>query len=766
MPEQDVVASITFLQNLEPAGPWLLVAINPDPAPELQRKAELAEFRPGDENRIESWLNERAGIWNIYYTSNLPANNPFITSKKNFVRHLRLLHVDVDLPGAADDVALSARLLENLRSLEPPPTAIIFTGGGYQAIWKLAQKLQASEETVKIEALNTALWKLLGGDHCHDVSRLLRLPGTINIPNPKKVARGRVPSNSYVIEADWTRTWALNIDPTPSFPDNREPLPHSDNEPTDGASTGVLLSLPAALRKLIKSGDPANFKNDRSRLGWFITCDLIRRGWSDDDISRIFLDASNGAAAHYLDQPHSAAYVSRNISRAREAIAKDWNRDRNGTILPKDQENVDKALAGLGVKLSYDKLSDRVWVNGTGPAVYLSDEQVDKLWLRVQAEYNFLPDPGFFRTVFTVRAREHSFHPVLDYLDKVQPKWDGVHRIGSTAHQNPNDLLESPSWLTTYGAVEDTPYTRAVGRLTLIAAVRRMRQPGCKFDEMLMLVDPTQGTNKSTAVRVLAVNDDWFNDSLPIGEVGKEVIENLRGFWIIEAQELAGMSTRDVERVKAFCSRQHDRGRMSYDRLMTDLPRCCVFIGTTNEDTIFTDLLNRRYWPVTILQEFDLVALKRDLDQLWAEAAHAEAQGESIRLARELWPVATEVQSKYRVEDSWATMIDLAIGHINGRITSVDLYKIINKASGSILHTDGRRLGRAMREVGFDRRQVRDGRGPNPRWYYVRGTEKEQDRDIFVFRDQITGELSISNDLPTLDAQTSRDSQESLGIPR
>ncbi len=278
-----------------------------------------------------------------------------------------------------------------------------------------------------------------------------------------------------------------------------------------------------------------------------------------------------------------------------------------------------------------------------------------------------------------------------------------------------------------------------------------MRSPGCKFDEMLMLVDPTQGTNKSSAIRLLAVNEDWFNDYLPIGEVGREVIEHVRGFWIIEAQELAGMSTRDVERIKGFCSRQTDRGRMSYHHFVTDLPRSCVFIGTTNEESIFTDISNRRYWPVRILVEFDLDAMRRDLAQLWAEAACAEAAGESIRLARELWPAAAEAQASFKTEDQWSSLLDHTLGNLNGRLMSLDAFKIINKGSGVTLHADGRRLGRAMREIGFERKQIRDGQSPNPRWYYVRGTVDDQLLSIYVFRDPITGVLEVGHSPPMTD---------------
>jgi len=104
-------------------------------------------------------------------------------------------------------------------------------------------------------------------------------------------------------------------------------------------------------------------------------------------------------------------------------------------------------------------------------------------------------------------ARLNAFHPVRDYLDGLT--WDGQPRIDK--------------WLATYGGAEDTEYAQAVGALWLVAAVRR--HPGAKFDEMLVLEQPLQGTDKSSMLRILAVNEDWFSDDLPLNLDGKRVIE-------------------------------------------------------------------------------------------------------------------------------------------------------------------------------------------------------------------------------------------------
>lgn len=730
--------ALTFLRGLEPEGPWLLVAINPFPDENGLPKAVLGEFGPADAERCGAWIERWNQSHNLYYTSNLPRSGPFVTAKKEAVEWVRVLHVDLDLPGAATDEALREELLARVRALDPAPSAIVFTGGGYQALWKLAERLAAAEAAERIERINTAIWTTLNGDHCHDVSRLLRLPGTVNRPNAKKRAKGRVEALAEIVEADWTRTWSLARDPVPRLPEapaaDAGQLP-GPGDPVD--QSGNLEGLPPKLRKLILSGDAQNFRDDRSRLGWFVVCALLRLRWSDEDVKRVLLNPRYGVSAHFLEQPDRERAVQRTLARAHETLAEDWERAVNGAILTRSQRNVNRALDELGIRLTHNLLSDTPWVNGAGPLQRLADPVLDAMWLKTQERFDFLPEKDFFATVVRHRAREAAFHPVLEYLAAVEPTWDGVERLGHRSG--------TPSWLTTYGSVPDTEYTRAVGRLTLVAAVRRMRNPGCKFDEMLLLVDPTQGTNKSQAVQTLAVREDWYSSNVTIGAEGREAIEQIRGFWILECAEMTGLSSRELERIKGYCSTQTDRGRMSYDRLITEVPRCCVFIGTTNEEKLFVDMANRRFWPVRVLAEFDLVALRLYRDQLWAEAAQAETRGESIRLDRDLWPIAAEEQAKYRVEDTWATLLDQCFGHLNGRITSPDLYRLISKQVGNTQHLDGKRLSRAMKEIGFEHRQLRTLDSPNPRWYYARGTEAERLRDLYVLPDPVTGIYAVGH---------------------
>jgi hypothetical protein len=296
-----------------------------------------------------------------------------------------------------------------------------------------------------------------------------------------------------------------------------------------------------------------------------------------------------------------------------------------------------------------------------------------------------------------LRAHERRFHPVRDYLSNLQ--WDGMPRV--------------ETWLHCYFGAALTDYTKAIGRMVLVAAVARIFRPGCQADYMLILEGP-QGEFKSTACKILGGN--WFSDHLPdIATAGKDVSQHLRGKWIIEVTELHAMSRAESNQLKAFITRTTERYRRSYGRKEVVEPRQCIFVGTTNKSIYLRDETGgRRYWPVKTTT-IDLATLKQDRDQLLAEATALFEQGV------QWWPdkkfettyIKPEQDERYEA-DPWEDPIVAYLSRIQNRkvtISQVAKWGLGFPSDSRIAGVDARRIHAILEREGWQRQpRQKDGR--------------------------------------------------------
>ncbi|SHJ99389.1 Virulence-associated protein E [Hathewaya proteolytica DSM 3090] len=232
---------------------------------------------------------------------------------------------------------------------------------------------------------------------------------------------------------------------------------------------------------------------------------------------------------------------------------------------------------------------------------------------------------------------QNTFHPIREYLTSLL--WDGEQR--------------AERLFIDYLGAEDTPYNRMVTKKMLVAAVKRVFEPGCKYEELVILVSTSQGVGKSTILSRLG--KQWFSDSLTFNHIKtdiKRAIEQTEGSWIIEIGELKGLSSSDADAIKAFMSGKVDKTRKAYDRRVSKVPRQFIIVGTTNNEEFLSDRTgNRRYLPIKVAvktPQKDVFNIgDYEIDQVWAEAYSYYQEGYETYLNSRENKLAEEQQELY-----------------------------------------------------------------------------------------------------------------------
>lgn len=285
-------------------------------------------------------------------------------------------------------------------------------------------------------------------------------------------------------------------------------------------------------------------------------------------------------------------------------------------------------------------------------------------------------------------ARRQSCNPLTDYLSSLV--WDGVPRL--------------ERWLSAYAGAADTAFVRAAGACWLRSAVARAFCPGIKVDAALVL-EGGQGAGKSSLFRV--IGGEYFTDD--IHDLGhKDAAVAMAGAWIVELPELSAMGRTDLETLKAASSRQVDRYRPPYGRAMVEQPRRCVFGGTTNRSEYLRDETgNRRWLPVRVLS-VDLDRLRRERDQLLAEAVASWRSTGPIALPPEVWGEASEEQAARVESDPWEDKVAEACkGEAEVTVVRV-LTSGLGLELGKVTQREQNRVARCLVRLGWERFQRRD----------------------------------------------------------
>lgn len=343
-PLHNTKSSIDFLKRWYPQGPWVLTAIVPD------GRIETRSFAAEKWVEAADWIESHQGKENIYFQVNPVLRALSSKASKEDIARMAWLHIDIDPRAGEDFDEERARALKVLKEYKLPPTVIIDSGGGYQGFWALksSDALEVNGKVPKaeeLEAYNIQLEKIFGADHCHNLDRIMRLPGTVNMPNKKKAAKGRVPSPAVLVSWDQNAEYELS-----QFqPAVRVQRPESG---LAGGAPKVRISgnvadigteeLAAWAEKngkqikdstlaLIATGqdpiEPLKFSS-RSEALFRVCCDLVRAEVPDEMIFAV-ITGSNEIASSVRDKPSWEQYALRQIERAKEEAIDPWLRQLN-----------------------------------------------------------------------------------------------------------------------------------------------------------------------------------------------------------------------------------------------------------------------------------------------------------------------------------------------------------------------------------------------------------------------------------------------------
>ena len=250
-----------------------------------------------------------------------------------------------------------------------------------------------------------------------------------------------------------------------------------------------------------------------------------------------------------------------------------------------------------------------------------------------------------FRHTLQANLNRLRVDPFKEYIESL-PKWDGENRLHT--------------WLgKAFDTTESDPNLVAwASAFPLLGAIWRTYKPGLKLDEIPVLISKVRGIGKSAAFAALIPesNREWFSDELKLSGDDKDRIEAMQGRVIVEIGEMRGGSRAEIEGLKAFMSRCVDRKRLSYRRDPEDMPRMCVFVGTSNGHCLPNDASGNRNFVAIRLKARDQWGMKEvrefvnsNRDQLWAEALHNFNAGREAWLSPDLAEAQASANDKERI---------------------------------------------------------------------------------------------------------------------
>ena len=341
---------------------------------------------------------------------------------------------------------------------------------------------------------------------------------------------------------------------------------------------------------------------------------------------------------------------------AHKEIVGKVNRQRAGKsteVSGRNSKGLGEAFAHEGLELFFDLRRSDAVIRKEGDEFTLDDKMMAAMRERLAEKYYYTrmeetpagwksthPSLAFGKSAFQDVVDAYCYHHQRDpfrdeYLTQL-PGWDGIERLDCLL----DDLFEAGrSHLAIWA-----------GRYAFLGLVQRTLEPGCKLDEVPVLIGPG-GCGKSTFCAEIVppqYRKTGFGKITSLHRPKKELIEATLGKIVVELEEMAGSTKADIDALKGWVSEQDDNAvRLAYRRNPGSLPRRFITMGTADKPSVLPNDSNLRRWaPVRLNRGCDVEAHMADnRDRLFAEALHLFSGGERANM-RGHWMDGTEIRQR------------------------------------------------------------------------------------------------------------------------
>ena len=621
------------------------------------------------QSRIEAAQNNSYGIFTTINAIPIQGFLPSMVQNSSKITQLRAMVID------ADDVALPDQWTV------VPTMLMIRDARHWHAYWVLDEASQTIANAARWSALQYQLALYYGTDLCiHDIGRVMRVPGTFNCKDPTNP----ILTQLHVLREDSKFDMEF-LEKSHPLQDHQKPLVQGFRTIYKTSETAIELDTTASvsIAKARLQAESPPIKDQGSTMKLYRAAAEIKELGVSVEMATALIGVwaeAGGTYSRYDDKIHHQVQSAYKYAQVKEPIysptvfpavdeelqggieaivAKTLSSDSWTNLLQRDKNGrLVKNLFNVGVffehhpelkgrfardifahkDLVMGKLDFYEWLDNE-PIHYMEDAVTQSLRVWLARECHFEPTVTDIQTALDHISRKNAFHPVKDYLES--NVWDGKPRLRK--------------WLTTYLGAPANEYIEQIGEMTLVAAVARIYEPGVKYDHMLILEGIT-GTGKSSVFNILG--GQWFGEITKTDPSDKDMLMQCHGNWLLEWAELKSMRALDVRDLKSFITRQVDEFRRPYDRYTVPYPRRFILVGTTNDREYLQDETGARRFLIAEAKNVDFSALKRDRNQIWAEAVVKYRAGYKLYMPEHLKKAAAEVADQRYVDDAWEESIN------------------------------------------------------------------------------------------------------------